>query len=234
MNGGGGNNDQIALDGDYTITLGANFGAEVLVLLHNAVGAENNFVVTVGDSFVPTGQTRTIFGVSVVNAITVNGANETDGILRIFGGTAADTLTGGGAADYIFGGNGGDTLRGGGGADVFFYDDAVQSSSTNYDRLLDFNFAADRIQISGQVHDTYATVASGALSTASFDANLATALNSQLIGGRAVFFTPNSGTLAGQTFLVVDANGVDGYQAGADYVFQLPNAASGGADFIIG
>lgn len=234
VNGGGGNNDQIALDGDYTITLGANFGAEVLVLLHNAVGAENNFVVTVGDSFVPTGQTRTIFGVSVVNAITVNGANETDGILRIFGGTAADTLTGGGAADYIFGGNGGDTLRGGNGADVFFYDDAVQSSSTNYDRLLDFNFAADRIQISGQVHDTYATVASGALSTASFDANLATALNSQLIGGRAVFFTPNSGTLAGQTFLVVDANGVDGYQAGADYVFQLPNAASGGADFIIG
>ncbi|WP_082730349.1 MULTISPECIES: M10 family metallopeptidase C-terminal domain-containing protein [Sphingomonas] len=234
VNGGGGNNDQIALDGDYTITLGANFGAEVVVLLHNASGAENNFVVTVGDSFVPTGQTRTIFGVSVVNAITVNGANETDGILRIFGGTAADTLTGGGAADYIFGGNGGDTLRGGNGADVFFYDDAVQSSSTNYDRLLDFNFAADRIQISGQVHDTYATVATGALSTASFDANLATALNSQLIGGRAVFFTPNSGTLAGQTFLVVDANGVNGYQAGADYVFQLPNAVSGGADFIIG
>lgn len=234
VTGGGGSNDQIALDGDYTITLDSRFDAEVVVLLHNGAGAENNFNITVGDSFVPSGQTRTIFGVSVVNPITVNGAGETNGILRIYGGTAADTITGGSGADFIFGGNGGDTLNGGAGADTFFYDSAAQSSSTNYDRLLDFNFATDRIQISGQVHDTYATVASGALSTATFDANLASALDAQLIGGRAVFFTPNSGTLAGQTFLVVDANGIDGYQAGADYVFQLPNAASGGTDFVIG
>ena len=234
VTGGGGTNDQIALDGDYTLTLDTRFDAEVVVLLRSSSGPENNFNITAGNAFTPTGQTRTIFALSVTNAVTINGAGETDGILRIFGGTAGDTITGGSGADYIFGGNGGDTLNGGGGADIFFYDAAVQSSSTNYDRLLDFNFASDRIQISGQVHDTYATVANGALSTATFDANLASALNAQLIGGRAVFFTPNSGTLAGQTFLVVDANGVDGYQAGADYVFQLPNAASGGADFIIG
>ncbi|MBX9857982.1 MAG: hypothetical protein K2Y20_00140 [Sphingomonas sp.] len=234
VNGGGGSNDQIALDGDYLVTLDARFGVETVVLLHNnTAGIENFFSVTVANAFVPTGETRTIFGLSVTRSITVNGAAETDGILRIYGGTAADTLTGGGAADWIFGGNGGDTLRGGNGADVFFYDAAVQSSSTNYDRLLDFDFANDRIQISGQVHDTYATVTSGLLSDGTFDANLATALNAQLIGGRAVFFTPNSGTLAGQTFLVVDANGVDGYQAGADYVFQLPNAVTGGVDFII-
>ena len=232
--GGGGNNDQIALDGDYTITVGSLFDAEVLVLLRNAAGPDNNFNITIADDFVPIGQTRTIFGVSATNAITVNGANETNGILRIFGGTTADTLTGGGAADWIFGGNGGDTLRGGNGADVFFYDGVAQSSSTNYDRLLDFDFANDRIQISGQVHDSYTTITAGALSTASFDANLAAATNAQLIGGRAVLFTPNSGTLAGQTFLVVDANGIDGYQAGEDYVFQLPSAASGGIDFIIG
>lgn len=234
VTGGGGSNDQIALDGDYTITLDTRFGVEVVVLLHNSAGAENNFNVTVGDSFVPTGQTRTIFALSVTNSVTINGAGETDGTLRFFGGTAGDTITGGSGADYIFGGNGGDTLRGGAGADIFFYDAAVQSSSTNYDRLLDFNFASDRIQISGQVHDTYATIASGALSTATFDANLAAATGAQLIGGRAVLFTPDSGTLAGQTFLVVDANGVDGYQAGADYVFLLPNANTGGADFIIG
>ncbi len=234
VTGGGGTNDQIALDGDYTLTLDTRFDAEVVVLLRSSSGPENNFNVTAGNAFTPTGQTRTIFALSVTNSVTINGAGETDGILRIFGGTAGDTITGGSGADYIFGGNGGDTLNGGAGADIFFYDAAVQSSSTNYDRLLDFNFASDRIQISGQVHDTYTTVANGALSTATFDANLATALNAQLIGGRAVFFTPNSGTLAGQTFLVVDANGADGYQAGADYVFQLPNAASGGVDFIIG
>ncbi|MBX9857983.1 MAG: M10 family metallopeptidase C-terminal domain-containing protein [Sphingomonas sp.] len=234
VTGGGGSNDQIALDGDYTITLDTRFDAEVVVLLRNSSGPENNFNITVGDSFVPTGQTRTIFALSVTNPVTINGAGETDGILRIFGGTAGDTITGGSGADYIFGGNGGDTLNGGAGADIFFYDDSVQSSSTNYDRLLDFNFASDRIQISGQVHDSYATIASGALSTASFDADLNAATGAQLIGGRAVLFTPTSGTLAGQAFLVVDANGVDGYQAGADYVFQLPNAVTGGADFIIG
>ncbi len=232
--GGGGTNDQIALDGDYTITLDARFGAEVVVLLHNGAGAENNFNITIGNAFVPAGETRIVFGLSVTNPITINGAGETDGILRIFGGLTGDTITGGSGADWIFGGNGGDALRGGSGADVFFYDDAIQSSSTNYDRLLDFNFASDRIQISGQVHDTYASVVSGTLSTASFDANLAAATGAQLTGGRAVLFTPDSGTLAGQTFLVVDANGIDGYQAGADYVFQLPNASTGGADFIIG
>lgn len=233
VTGGGGANDQIALDGDYTITVGARMDAEVLVLLHNNAGAENTFNITVGDDFVPAGQTRIIYALAVTNPVTINGAGETNGALRIYGGTAADTITGSAGNDWIFGGNGGDTLRGGAGADTFFYDSAAQSSSINYDRLLDFDFTNDRIQISGQVHDSYASVTSGLLSTATFDANISAALDSQLTGGRAVLFTPTSGTLAGLTFLVVDANGVDGYQANQDYVFQLPNANTGGVDFII-
>jgi hypothetical protein len=44
--------------------------------------------------------------------------------------------------------------------------------------------------------------------------------------GHAVLFTPDGGTLAGHTFLVVDVNGMAGYQAGEDYVFQLESASN--------
>ena len=44
----------------------------------------------------------------------------------------------------------------------------------------------------------------------------------------------DAGDLAGQTFLVVDANGEAGYQAGADYVIQLiaPPASLVTGDFV--
>jgi hypothetical protein len=52
-----------------------------------------------------------------------------------------------------------------------------------------------------------------------------------------VIFTPSVGTLAGKIFLVVDANGVAGYQPGGlDYVTELKAPVSLGAldatDFI--
>jgi hypothetical protein len=47
----------------------------------------------------------------------------------------------------------------------------------------------------------------------------------QLGAGHALIFTPASGTLAGDHFLIVDANGVAGYQAGQDFVFLLDHAA---------
>ena len=44
---------------------------------------------------------------------------------------------------------------------------------------------------------------------------------SHLAGHHAVLFTPSSGAFSDKTFLVVDANGVAGYQAGADLVILL-------------
>ena len=41
----------------------------------------------------------------------------------------------------------------------------------------------------------------------------------------AIVFDPDSGDFAGKTFLVVDANGVAGYQAGQDLVFELDHAS---------
>ena len=49
-----------------------------------------------------------------------------------------------------------------------------------------------------------------------------------------MLFQADGGDLAGLTFLVVDANGVAGYQAGSDYVIQLttPPASLATSDFI--
>jgi hypothetical protein len=42
-------------------------------------------------------------------------------------------------------------------------------------------------------------------------------------------FTASGGTLSGHAFLVVDANGVAGFQAGADYVMEINNPGIFGA-----
>ena len=51
-----------------------------------------------------------------------------------------------------------------------------------------------------------------------------------------MLFTPGSGDETGQLFLIVDGNGVAGYQAGFDLVIELSGAASIGsistADFV--
>ena len=45
--------------------------------------------------------------------------------------------------------------------------------------------------------------------------------STKLAAHHAVLFTPSTGVPAGSKFLVVDANGVAGYQAGADVVILL-------------
>jgi hypothetical protein len=81
-----------------------------------------------------------------------------------------------------------------------------------------------------------AAIQSGALSAGSFNADLGAAL-SGLGAGHAVVYAPNAGGLAGKIFLVVDANGVAGYQEGEDYVFALPATTlgdlAGHTDFFI-
>lgn len=234
--GGAGTNDQLALDGNYAVTLTSAMDVEVVVLRSGPTSDRNSFTIAVADDFVLADATKTIFAGGVVSPLTIDASGETNGRLNIFGGTGADAITGGGASDRIFGGDGGDTLRGGSGVDVFFYDDARQSTGLGYDRLLDFDAGVDRIEIAGQVHDTYGVVAGGRLDDATFNDDLQTALGTQLTGGAAVFFSVTEGNHAGETFLVVDANGIDGYQVDGDYVFQLPSTPALGVtlpDFII-
>lgn len=223
VNGGAGTNDQLALDGNYTVTLdGATItNIEVISLLAGVAGDLANYNITLANSLTGAGLTQTVFALAVQTAVTINGAAETDGNLRYFGGLVGDTLTAGAGADRLFGGNGGDTLTGGAGADTFVYDAIIQSTGVGYDRITDFVSGTDKIDFVGTVTGIGATV-NGNLSTGSFNADLQAALGGLAVGN-AVLFKPTGGTLNGTTFLVVDTNGVAGYQADADYVIQLTN-----------
>lgn len=223
VRGGGGANDQLALDGDYTLTLTSREDVEVFVMLRGPIATPNTFDITISDSFTPAGQLRTIYGLTVTTNIVANGSGETNGNLRFFGGSGNDALTGGAGNDWFFGNTGADTLAGGAGADTFAYNGANESTGSGYDRLVGLTNGVDHIDLPGTISGIAATVVSGALSTASFNADLAAIFGAgQLGAGQAALFTPTSGTLAGTTFLIADANGIAGYQADADFVFQLP------------
>ncbi len=151
VTGGGGTNDQLALDGNYTLNIGASAGVEALILLPGPGGSPNSFNITLDDVWTPAAATRTVWGLNVATAMTVDGSAETNGGFIFFGGQAGDTLTGGAGADAIYGGGGGDALRGNGGADVFRYDNLSDSNGTTdatRDRILDFASGIDRIDLS--------------------------------------------------------------------------------------
>jgi hypothetical protein len=108
--------------------------------------------------------------------------------------------------------------------------------SIGFDTLSDLKSAEDLLDLHSAVTGWSASVGSGQLGQASFDADLAAALDGALDPGKAILFDPSSGTYSGRHFLVVDANGDGAYTAGADYVFELGAAAivdtSGSAFFV--
>jgi len=77
-----------------------------------------------------------------------NGASETGGNLKIWGGSADDTLTTGGGNDLLYGGVGADQLTGGAGADTFRYQATSESTASAYDTILDFTSGTDKIDLS--------------------------------------------------------------------------------------
>lgn len=226
INAGAGTNDQVALDGNYTATItGTNFqNVEVLALLRGVAGDFANYNLTFADSLVGAGQTFTVHALPVLTNLTLNASAETNGNYNIIGGQANDTITTGAGADTMWGGLGADVLTGGLGADIYRYTSASESTSTGYDRIVGFVSGTDRIDVVNTITGVDATVGAGALSTATFDTDLSAAIGSgQLGANHAVLFTPNAGTLAGTTFLIIDSDGVAGYSAGSDIVIQLTN-----------
>ena len=85
----------------------------------------------------------------------------------IYGAGGNDTLTGRGGDDILMGGAGNDMLTGGSGLDSFRFSSAL-GTSTNVDRLVDFNAAYDRIELSGAVFTGVGAV--GQLSAGAFRA----------------------------------------------------------------
>ena len=155
------------------------------------------------------------------------GGGSPPGGLILTGTIASNTLVGGAGDDVITGLGRNDTLTGAGGADTFVYTAVSDSMGRGYDTLTDFNASADVIDLWFQVTGVDTAITSGSLSPLTFDSNLASTVGAaKLAGHHAVLFTPNAGMLSGKTFLIVDANGVAGYQANADLVILLGNASS--------
>jgi len=94
-----------------------------------------------------------------------------------------------------------------------------------------FDASNDQFQFTGHAVTAIDTaITTGHLSIGTFDANLTGDVNAtNLAAHNAVLFTADSGNLSGHTFLVVDANGVAGYQAGQDFVIDVTGATNLGS-----
>jgi hypothetical protein len=209
-----------------------------------AYGEDANGVFT-GASYViygaMPGEAVTRTGTAIAN--TIHGGNfddalnGLDGKDTLYGHDGHDVLNGGGGKDRLTGGAGADVLNGASGADRFMYRKASESTGPSYDTIKKGNFAQDLFDTKGTVAAIDAAIGSGQLRGGHFDADLASAVDSAHLGAdHAVLFTADAGNLAGKTFLVVDLNGVAGYQAGADIVVRLDNpqnlASIDAGDFI--
>ena len=231
--------DSVALRGSYTINFNSGNYAATLVnvetvsllsstyTVYESGGGPFTYTITAHDSMVAAGVTMTFNGggLGVGETVTFNGAGETNGHLRLFAGSANDVLTAGAGNDLIYGGLGTDRMTGGAGADTFRIDAASHSTGAAYDTIVGFSDQADKIDLTVAITSFGSTIATGALSTSSFDTDMATAMSSLAIG-QARLFTPNSGTLSGKTFLIINLNGTAGYQSGADLVLEMESPAA--------
>lgn len=218
--GGGAGNDTLALSGDYAAQM--MFGPKTIADIETlAVAAGHSYWFTLNNTNVTAGQVLTVDGqgLGALDSLTFYGSTETDGSFSFLGGAGTSTFTGGTKGDSVTAGSGIDTLR---------YTAAGQSTSTTYDIVTGFDAGVDRLSVWSGVTAVDAPINAGTLSTASFTANLATAMTG-LLAHHAALFTPNAGTLAGATFLVVDTNATAGYQSGADLVVRFDGATNMGA-----
>jgi len=218
------------------VDLGGNYSAGLMFKTGTMINVEDVFLaqgysykLTMSDDNVAAGKTLTITGglLSQTDTMIVNASAETDGHYYFGGGAGNDTLIGGQSGNTFYGGFGLDKMTAGTGNDIFAYGDATDSTGVTRDIITGYNALHDKFDLpsghSVAAIDTALTT--GTLSTGSFDANLAAAIDATRLGaGDAVLFTPDAGTLAGHTFLVIDMNGTAGYQAGQDLVIQLESA----------
>jgi Ca2+-binding RTX toxin-like protein len=194
---------------DYTGASAVTFTAANFVNIQTIeLNSSHNYSVTMNDANVPAGATMLVDG-HLAASFTFDGSAETDGHFKIVASTGADVLAGGALSD------------------TFVFNAVNYSTGTTYDAITNLNFSSDSLQL-GSAAGVFlptgidAAITSGALSTATFNTDLATAVSSsKLAADHAVLFTADSGTLSGHTFLVVDHNGTAGYQSGADYVIDV-------------
>jgi Ca2+-binding RTX toxin-like protein len=133
----------------------------------------------------------------------------------------ADTLTGGSGNDILWGHGLGDTLKGGPGSDTYAYLGSLDSTGLAYDTIVGFDANTEKFDFIQRVTAVNATIHGGSLTTANFDGDIGTAVNGHLGAYHAILFEPTSGDFAGSIFLIVDGNGIAGYNGSDDFAILL-------------
>jgi ELWxxDGT repeat protein len=242
INGGSGTTS-VQLSGDYSGGNTVTFTATTMVNVdHLNLATGHSYDLVMNAATVASGQTLQVQGgtLGAGDSFTFDGSAVTDGgNFIIHSGAGDNNLTGGSGNDTIYAGSGSSFVTGGGGADLLvagsgadtIADNAVgDSTSTTHDTISGFNTSLDKIDLLHSLTGVTVintAVTTGLLSNVTFDANLAHDIGAgQLSAHGAVLFTPSSGGLAGDTFLIIDENGVAGYQASQDIVIQLTHGVS--------
>jgi Ca2+-binding RTX toxin-like protein len=159
---GGAGNDAVVISGAPTgttgpvqLTIGAGTLTSIESLSFNGrfasdPSAKPSYSAVMENGNIAPGGTLIVNGSSLDadQSLSFDGSAAADGRLRIFGGSGGDALTGGAGDDVIEGGAGGDALTSGLGRDVFIYRNLGDSSGVACDRITDFHFAHDRIDLS--------------------------------------------------------------------------------------
>jgi Ca2+-binding RTX toxin-like protein len=159
---GGGGYDVVYLRGDYTLDFNAAgfetafTNVESLAILTSANsefagGGDGDFdyTITWADGLLAAGATFTVNAsrLQAHETFVFDGSKETDGVLRVFGGASADTLTGGGSSTQLHGGGGADVLNGGAGTDLFRYSNVADSNAASTDTVHGFVAGTDKIDV---------------------------------------------------------------------------------------
>lgn len=216
---GNGDNDTIGTGAGNNVAYG-NAGDDTLI---GDIGIDH-LIGGVGND--------TIYGEDDDDFITGGAGNDT-----ITGGLGHDTLRGGAGNDTLIVGTGfGDDLGGdmwsADGADIFKFgsgDSIGGATGWNIGFIHDFDSASDHILV--QTNHAITAIdgagAGGSVSHATFQANISSIIGAgQLGANHAVFLSVSGGDMGGEFFLVIDANGVAGWQLG-DYVIEVPFVPSG-------
>jgi Ca2+-binding RTX toxin-like protein len=176
--------------------------ANTIINSGNIIGGTSGVAIVGGDAPLNIDNTGNIIGSIEFGAgnDTYSGDGHVYGIIS--GGAGNDVLTGGPRAETFEGGPGADVMRGGGGADTFIYNEVSDSTKGgSMDTIIGFDFDKDHIEINGTDLTSFSLITN----LAHLQAHEA-----------AVIETPGGGW-----FLVVDENGVAGYQDGQDYMMAL-------------
>ncbi|HXL98869.1 MAG TPA: bluetail domain-containing putative surface protein, partial [Rhizomicrobium sp.] len=127
-------------------------------------------------------------------------------------------------------GEGSDDFTGGSQSDTFRYDDGIALSAATHDIINAFDFANDIVEFAADVTGIAAALDVGSVNKATIDSDLTNILTAaRLPAHDALLYTAKTGNLAGHVFLIVDGNGVAGYQTGSDLVIELSGALHTGS-----